>query len=231
MLFPCSHSCGNPSFGNLNGLSLRQSVTSSPLLDLIMNPCSELASIVHFSRILRCLLVNLCHTFFFSGILSLRYPDTDQIWISVRYDGWNIYPRVISLVFIWPGKMMWCLAHLAGGPIVIVSFLASLEILPWGNRKTYFISCTWWILCVCKVRPLLEDHVNAISKHVCGTPNFNKNIWSTMLNFLYQLFKHCCLGNVMNFLSPHLNGFLLSILSWISFSNCPWERYTLEICV
>ena len=23
---------------------------------------------------------------------------------------------------------------------------------------------------------LLEDHVNAISKHVCGTPIFNKNI-------------------------------------------------------
>ena len=25
-----------------------------------------------------------------------------------------------------------------------------------------------------QVQPLLEDHVNAISKHVCGTPIFNK---------------------------------------------------------
>ena len=30
---------------------------------------------------------------------------------------------------------------------------------------------------LCIERPtLLEDHVNAISKHVCGTPIFNKNI-------------------------------------------------------
>ena len=39
MLSPCSHNCGNPSFGNLNGLSLSQSVTSSPLLGLMMNYC------------------------------------------------------------------------------------------------------------------------------------------------------------------------------------------------
>ena len=32
-----------------------------------------------------------------------------------------------------------------------------------------------------------------------------------MLNFRYQLFKHRCLGNVMKFLSPYLNGFLFSI--------------------
>ena len=57
---------------------------------------------------------------FFSGIPSLRYPGTNQIWISVRYDGWDIFPRVITLVFIWPGRVMSCLAQLAGGPIVIV---------------------------------------------------------------------------------------------------------------
>ena len=111
---------------------------------------------------------------------------------------------------------MSCPSHLAGGLVVIVSCLARLTILPWGNCKAYSISHSWWILCVSKVRPLLEDHVNAILKHVCGTPIFNKNIWSTILNFLYQLFKHRCLGNVMNFLSPYLNGFLLSILAWIS---------------
>ena len=94
-----------------------------PLLGLMMNPCSELASIVHLPRIFD-VVSTICVAPFFSGILSLSYPDTNQIWISVRYDGWNIFPRVITLVFIWPGKVMSCLAHLAGGPIVI-SFLFS----------------------------------------------------------------------------------------------------------
>ena len=112
----------------------------------------------------------------FSGILSLRYHDTNRIWISVRYDGWDNFPRVITLVFVRPGKVMSCLAYQGGGPVVMLSFLGSLAILPWGNFKTYSISCSWWILCVSKVWYLLEDHVNAISKHVCGTPIFNKNI-------------------------------------------------------
>ena len=34
--------------------------------------------------------------------------------------------------------------------------------------------------CVSKVRPFPDDHVNAIPKHVCGTPNINKNIGSAM---------------------------------------------------
>ena len=72
---------------------------------------------------------------FFSGILSQRYPDTNRIWTSVRYDGWGIFPRVITLVYVWPGKVMTCLAPPAGGPIIIVSFLARLTILPWGNCK------------------------------------------------------------------------------------------------
>ena len=119
---------------------------------------------------------------FFSGILSLSYSDTNQIWILVRYDGWNIFPRVITLVFMWPGKVMSCLAHLAGGPIDIDSFLGRLSILPWGNCKTYSISCFWWILFVSKVWSSPVDQVNAIWKHVYGTPVFNKNIWSPMLN-------------------------------------------------
>ena len=183
MLSPCSHSDGNPSFGNLNGLSLSQSVTSSPLLDLMMNPCSELASIVHLPRIFD-VVPTICVAPFFSGILSLSYPDTNQIWISVRYDGWNIFPRVITLVFIWPGKVMSCLEHLPGGPIVIVSFSARLSILPWGNCKTYSTSYSWWILCVSKVWSSPVDHVHAISKHVCGTPIFNKSIERAMLSFL-----------------------------------------------
>ena len=123
--------------------------------------------------------------------------------------------------------MPW-LAHLAGGPIVIVSFSARLSILPWGNCKTYSTSCSWWILRVSRVWTLLEDHVNDISKYVCGTPIFNKNVCSIMVNFLYRLSKHRCMGNVMKFLSPYINGFLLSILSWISCSACPWEGYTLK---
>ena len=165
---------------------------------------------------------------FFLGILSLRFPNTDQIWISVSYDGWSIFSRVITLVFIWPGNVMSCLAHLTGGPIVIVSSLAMLPILSWVNCKTYTISCSWWTPWVSKVRPLLEDHVNAISKHVCGTPFIKKNIWSTMLNSLYQLSKHRCMGNVMKFLPPFLNGFPHYIMSWISCSVCPWEGYTPE---
>ena len=101
---------------------------------------------------------------FFSGILSLRYPDTNQIWISVRYDGGNIFPRVITLVFLWPDKVMSCLAHLTGGPIVIIFLLAMLSILPWGNCKAYSTSCSWWILRVSKVWSSPDDHVNAISK-------------------------------------------------------------------
>ena len=35
---------------------------------------------------------------FFLDSMSLEYPDTNQIWISGRYDGWNISPRTIILV-------------------------------------------------------------------------------------------------------------------------------------
>ena len=182
MLFPCSHSCGNPSFGNLNGLSLRQSVTSSPLLDLMMNSCFGTRFHSSFPENLTMSTRQLCCTFSSQASKCLRYPDTNQIWISARYDGWNIFPRVITLVFIWPGKVMSCLAHLAGGPIVIVSFLARLVILPWENCKTYSISFSWWILFVSKVWSSPVDHVKAISKHVYGTPIFNRNIWSPMLN-------------------------------------------------
>ena len=153
-----------------------------PLLDLMMNPCFRALLLDAISRESSMSSRQFVSHLFSSSIVSLRYHDTNRIWISVRYDGWNIFPRVITLVFIWPCKVMSCLAHLAGGPIVIDSFSARLSILPWGNCKTYSTSCSWWILCVARVWPLLENHVNAISKHVCGTPIFNKNIWSPMLN-------------------------------------------------
>ena len=181
MLSPCSHSGGNPSFGNLNGLSLSQSVTSSPLLDVMMNPCSELASIVHLPRIFD-VVPTICVAPFFSGILSLSYPDTNQIWISFRYDGWNLFPRVITLAYLWPGKVM--IPSTPGGRTYCHKFslLARLAILPWGNCKTYSIRCSSWILFVSKVWSSPVDHINAISKHVYGTPIFNRNIWSPMLN-------------------------------------------------
>ena len=98
MLSPCSHSCGNPSFGNLNGLSLSESVTSSPLLDLMTNPCLRTCFHSSFPENLTMSSRQLVLRLFFSGIPSLSYPDTHQIRISVRYDGWNIFPRVITFV-------------------------------------------------------------------------------------------------------------------------------------
>ena len=130
---------------------------------------------------LRCRFDNLCCTFL------LRHPESElpwhqsdlnlgQIWwlehISKSYN--------IGLYVTRSGDVV--LAHLAGGPIVIASFSAGLSILPWGNCKTYSTSCSWWILHVSKVWSLHSNHVNAVSKHVCGTPFFNKNIWSPKLN-------------------------------------------------
>ena len=134
MLSPCSHNCGNPSFWKSWGI-VTESISHLIVLSLVKwwTLVSELASIVHFLRILQCHLVMLCCTFFFSGILSLRYFDTNWIWISVRYDGWDNFSRVITLVPICPGKVMSCLAHRTRGPSVIVSFVTRLIIFPWGN--------------------------------------------------------------------------------------------------
>ena len=35
---------------------------------------------------------------FFSDMLSLKYPVSNQIWISGRYDGWNIF--IICILFL-----------------------------------------------------------------------------------------------------------------------------------
>ena len=111
MLSPCSLNCGNPSFGNLGELLLSSPDTSlsSPWFNdelLLQKP----ASIVHFSRILQCHFDDLCCTFFLSDPLSLRYHDTNRIWILVGYDGWDNFPRVMMLILWWPGNMMSCLA-------------------------------------------------------------------------------------------------------------------------
>ena len=169
---------------------------------------------------------------FFSGILSLRYHDTNWIWISVRYDGWDNFPRVMMLILWWPGNMMSCLAPPpAGGPIIIDSFSARLSIHPWGNCKTYSTSYSRWILRDSKVWSSPEGHVNAVSKHVCDTLIFNKNIRSPMLNVSCSITQTPLYGQCHANYLPYLKSFLHYILTWISCSACPWEGYTLEICV
>ena len=59
---------------------------------------------------------------FFSGILSLRNPDTHQIWISIKYDGWNIFPRDITLVF---NPIRWCHPNTPARRAYCYSFLFS----------------------------------------------------------------------------------------------------------
>ena len=161
-----------------------------PLLGLMMNSCFGTRFHSSFPENL-----TMSSRQYVSHLFLLKHPESEVSWhqsdLNLGHVWWlEHFPRVITLVFISPGKVMSCLAHLTGGPIVIVSSLAMLPILSWGNCKTYSTSCSWWILCVSKVRPLLEDHVYA-------TPIINKSIWSTMLNSLYQLSKHHCMGNVM----------------------------------
>ena len=58
----------------------------------------ELAIVVHLPRISRRHLIDLCCklSFFFVDLMSTECPDTNQIWISGRYDGWNI-PNIYIL--------------------------------------------------------------------------------------------------------------------------------------
>ena len=85
----------------------------------------------------------------------LRHPDSVVSWpqldLNLGQIWWLEYiSKGNNNVLSWPGKVMSCPAHLAGGPVVIVSFLTRLTIPPWGNCKTYSISCSWWILCESK---------------------------------------------------------------------------------
>ena len=159
-----------------------------PLLYLMMNSCfgtySHSSSPENPEMSFRLFVLHLL----FSDIPTLRYHYTNRIWISVRYDGWDNFPRVMLLALWWPGNRMSCLAPpTPGWRTYHYGLFARITVLLGGNCKTYVINCSWWIHWVSKNRPLLEDHVNAISKHVNGTPIFHRNIWSTMLNFIYHL--------------------------------------------
>ena len=143
-----------------------------PLLGLMMNSC--FGTCFHNS-FLENLTVSSCHVVL--HLFLLRHPESEvsrhQTDLNLGQIWWlEHFPRVITLVFISPDKVMSCLAHLARGPIVTISFLARLSFLPWGNCKTYSTSGSWWILCVSKVWSSPNNHIKAISMHVCGTPIF-----------------------------------------------------------
>ena len=71
----------------------------------------ELTIVVHLPRIPQRHLVDLCCklSFLFLDSMSLEYPDTNQIWISGRYDGPNIsniyilFPAGTAIVQIFHG--------------------------------------------------------------------------------------------------------------------------------
>ena len=196
-----------------------------------MNSCFEALLPYVISRESYNVISTICVAPFFSGILSLRYPHSNQIWISVRYDGWNIFPRVIITVFMWPGKVMSCPAHLAGGPIVIYSFSAWLSILPWGNGKTYSISCFRWILCIQNLTFAWRPCQCYLEACLWYSDFQQEHLKPSAKMFLAQLSKRRCMGNVLKFLSPYLRGFLKLYPDMISCSACPWEGYIPEICV
>ena len=84
---------------------------------------------------------------FVSHLFLLRHPESEVSWPQADLTLGRIWwlehnSKSYNTGLLWPGKVMSCLAHLTGGPIVIVSFYARLSILPWGNCKTYSTSCS-----------------------------------------------------------------------------------------
>ena len=112
--------------GNLGELPLSSPDTSlsSPWVNdglLLTEITSYFLSTENLTMLYRQLALHL----FFSGILSLRYPDTNRIWILIRYDGWDNFPRVMKLILWWPGNMMSCLAPPPGWRTYHYRFLFS----------------------------------------------------------------------------------------------------------
>ena len=124
-----------------------------PLLGLMMNPCFRALLLDAISR-------ESCNVNASIGVAPFlfKHPESEVSWhqsdLNLGQIWWlEHFSKSYNTGLLWPGKVMSCLAHLAEGPIVIVSFLVGLSILPWGNCKTYSTSCSWWILPVSKVRP------------------------------------------------------------------------------
>ena len=116
----------------------------------------ELAIVAHAPRISQRHLVELrCKlSFFFLDLMSLEYPDTNQIWISGRCDGWT-FPKNYTNSLSVTGKWMSWPTHPAGRPIIVVSWLRKLVTSPWGFHMTYSRSYSLWNHCVSEVQPYL----------------------------------------------------------------------------
>ena len=109
-------------FGYLVELSLSPSATFSSSPWLLMNSCFGTCFHSSFPENLTMSSRQIVPHLLFSSILSLRYPDTNQNWISVRYDGWTIFPRVITLVF---NPIRWCHPNTPARRAYCYSFLFS----------------------------------------------------------------------------------------------------------
>ena len=168
---------------------------------------------------------------FFSDILSLRY-HTNRIWITVRYDGCDNFPGARLLVPWWPGNMMSCLAPLAGGPSIITSF-ARITILPGGNCKTYFISCSWWIICVSKVWALIEAPYHCYLEARLWYPAHQQEHWRRDAKCFLVSYPNTVVWvtSWLILLPLYLNGWVLALLPCMPGSACPWEGYTPNDCV
>ena len=90
-------------------------------------------------------------------LTPIRYESRSDMMVGTHF------PRVITLVFIWPGKVMSCLAHLAGGPIVIVLPFSNVNHPSIRKLKDLFYKLFLMNPLSIQSPTLLGDHVNAIS--------------------------------------------------------------------
>jgi len=103
------------------------------LLGLMMNFCFRTRFHSTFPRGSYNVVSSIC----FAPFL-LRHPESEvskhRSYLNLGHIWWlEHFSKSYNTGLLWPGKVMSCPAHLAGGPTVIVSLLARLSILPWGN--------------------------------------------------------------------------------------------------
>ena len=118
---PCSPNCGNPSFGKYQWI-VAEFISHPFILSLVKwwTHDSGLAFIVHFPRIVQRHPVNVLHLFFSSRVWGILTPIRSESRSDIMVG--TYFQEFLTLVYISLGKVMSCLAHLAGGPIVIDSF-------------------------------------------------------------------------------------------------------------
>ena len=121
-----------------------------------------------------------------------------------------------------PGRRPYCYRFL----------LARLSILPWGNGKTYSISCAWWILRLSRVWPFAWRPCQYYLEACLWYSDFQQEHLKPNAKCFLLNYPNTVVWVISWDSSPPLpKWFLLSILSWISCSACPWEGYTPGICV